>query len=80
MTQDNVYQRQHRRPCTRDDSDNGLCHGDGGDMPSPRVMPSLTLVSRAILPHSVKTVVTRGGIGYYRPPEMGLITPCTKIA
>ena len=49
-------------------------------MPSPRVMPSLTLVSRAILPHSVKTVVTRGGIGYYRLWEMGLITPCTKIA
>ena len=28
-------------------------------------MPSLTLVSRAILPHGVRTVVTRGGIGYY---------------
>jgi hypothetical protein len=43
-------------------------------------MPSLTLVFLAILPHSVKRVVTRGEIGYYRPSELGLITPCTKIA
>jgi len=28
-------------------------------------MPSLTLVSRAILPHGVRTVVTCGGISYY---------------
>jgi len=67
MPQDDVHEPRHRRSYTGDDGDNGLCHCDGGDMPLANVMPSMDLVSRAILPHCAKTVVKRGRIGYYRP-------------
>jgi hypothetical protein len=82
MTQDDVHEPRHRWSYTGDNGDNGLCHCDGGNMLPANVMPSMDLVSRAILPHGVKTVVTRDEIGYHRPmgnvPHHALHEDCMR--